>query len=191
MIQTDHFIWHKSKSAERRENMENKKRLRIIASMIVPVFIFAGCASIVSKSNWPVNIRSTPDQADVTVTDVKEGKEVFKGKTPTIVTLNSKGGYFKGKAYTVKVSKEGFDPQTIEIKSVLNGWFVGNIVFGGLIGILIVDPLTGAMWRLSPREVDFAFPPKTSELSSDERGVSIVFLQDVPEQLRDKMIRIR
>ena len=27
----------------------------------------------------------------------------------------------------------------------MNGWYIGNILFGGLIGFLIVDPLTGAM----------------------------------------------
>jgi hypothetical protein len=30
----------------------------------------------------------------------------------------------------------------------MDGWYIGNILFGGLIGILIVDPLTGAMWKL-------------------------------------------
>jgi len=34
-------------------------------------------------------------------------------------------------------------------------WYLaGNIVFGGIAGWLIVDPLTGAMWRLSPKEVN-------------------------------------
>jgi hypothetical protein len=30
---------------------------------------------------------------------------------------------------------------------------LGNIVFGGLIGLLIVDPATGAMWKLEETQV--------------------------------------
>lgn len=30
----------------------------------------------------------------------------------------------------------------------MDGWYVGNIIFGGLIGLLLVDPITGAMWKL-------------------------------------------
>ena len=114
----------------------------------------SGCASIVSKSNWPINVRSTPDQADVTITDARDGTKLFEGKTPTLVTLSSKGGYFRGKTYLVEISQKGLDTRTIQIKSYMNGWYVGNLVFGGLIGIFIVDPLTGAMWTLSPREID-------------------------------------
>ena len=35
----------------------------------------------------------------------------------------------------------------------LNGWYIGNVVFGGLIGLLIVDPETGAMWRLDENPI--------------------------------------
>jgi hypothetical protein len=30
----------------------------------------------------------------------------------------------------------------------MDGWYIGNILFGGVIGFLIVDPATGAMWKL-------------------------------------------
>ena len=30
----------------------------------------------------------------------------------------------------------------------MDGWYIGNIVFGGLIGWLVVDPASGAMWKL-------------------------------------------
>ena len=172
--------------------MKHKERgLRIVLYGVIGIFILTGCASIVSKSNWPVIIRSNPDQADITITDVKEGKDIFKGKTPTTVTLSSKGGYFKGKTYTVEASKEGFEKKTIQINSTLNGWYIGNLLFGGLIGLLIVDPLTGAMWTLDPKEMDINLPGKTSEGPSDHRTLSIVLLKDVPDGVRDKLIRIK
>jgi len=30
----------------------------------------------------------------------------------------------------------------------MSGWYWGNILIGGLIGMLVVDPLTGAMYKL-------------------------------------------
>jgi|APFre7841882630_1041343.scaffolds.fasta_scaffold101376_1 hypothetical protein len=170
---------------------EKAKNSRIIACMVMAIFILVGCASIVSKSNWPVAFKSTPDQADISITDVKDGKEIFKGITPTIVTLSSKGGYFKGKTYMVQISKEGFNTQKIEILSNINGWYFGNILLGGLIGMLIVDPLTGAMWTLEPKEINLTLQGKTSEVPSDQRILSIVLFKDVPDQLQDKLIKVK
>jgi hypothetical protein len=179
--------------------MDNKssflwKKLKIagffclLATMILA---FSGCASIVSHSDWPISIRSTPDQADVTVTDVKEGKKIFQGKTPTKVTLSSYGGFFSGKYYMVDISKQGFETKTVEITSPLNGWYVGNIIFGGLIGILIVDPLTGAMWTLSPKEIDVTLANKIAEVPTEQKDLSVVDIKNVPTHLQDKMIRIK
>jgi len=83
--------------------------MKMIGSLIViAVFMLSSCASIVSKSDWPVRIGSSPEGADVTITDIIEGKKVHTGKTPATVTLSAKGGYFKGKTYRVEVSKEGY-----------------------------------------------------------------------------------
>ena len=170
---------------------EKTKSSRIIVCVVTAIFILAGCASIVSKSNWPVAIRSTPDQADISIMDTKDGTEIFKGKTPVVVTLSSKGAYFKGKSYTVEISKEGFNTQIRPITSDVNGWYFGNILFGGLIGMLIVDPLTGAMWTLDPQTINVTLQSKTSEVPGDQRTLSIVLLKDVPDQLQDKLIRIK
>ena len=176
-----------TKSSHSWKNLKILGMFCLFASLIVGSL---SCASIVSKSNWPINVRSTPDQADVTITDAETGTKLFEGKTPTIVTLSSKGGYFKGRYYTVEISKEGFEKKTLEITSPLNGWYVGNLIFGGLIGILIVDPATGAMWTLSPKEINVTLANKIAEAPTDQRGLSVVDIKDVPNHLRDKMIRV-
>ena len=56
------------------------------------------CASIVSKSRYPVAISSVPVGANITITD-KHGKEVFSGVAPTAVTLKSGAGYFSKASY--------------------------------------------------------------------------------------------
>jgi len=146
---------------------EKNKSSRIIVCVVTAIFILTGCASIVSKSNWPVAIKSTPDQADISITDSKDGTEIFKGKTPAVVTLSSKWGYFKGKSYKTQISKQGFDTQIRPITFEVNGWYFGNILFGGLIGMLIVDPLTGAMRALDPATINATLQSKSSDIPCD------------------------
>jgi uncharacterized protein YceK len=81
--------------------------------LIIAVFMLSSCATIVSKSDWPVKITSTPNQANVTITDIATGRTVYTGKTPTTVTLYSKGGYLRGKTYRVEVKKEGYTPRLL------------------------------------------------------------------------------
>jgi hypothetical protein len=160
------------------------KRISLLLSVC---FFVTGCASIVSKSQYPVTIASNPDQAIITITD-DHGKQIFKGKTPTTLTLKAGEAYFHGCSYTINYEKEGYEPQTATLQKRLDGWYIGNILFGGLIGMLIVDPLTGAMWRLdSDVTVNLAEKTAKSEGGSD---IQVVIVDDVPKYLRSKMIRI-
>ncbi|MBU4002424.1 MAG: hypothetical protein KKB94_08915 [Proteobacteria bacterium] len=45
-----------------------KRKFCISISIIVAVAFMAGCASIVSKSEYPIVISSTPDSADISIT---------------------------------------------------------------------------------------------------------------------------
>ena len=47
-------------------------------------------------------------------------------------------------------SKEGYEEQSQTLQSSMDGWYWGNFLFGGLIGMLAVDPATGAMYKLPP-----------------------------------------
>lgn len=107
-----------------------------------------GCASIVSKSQYPVTINSNPSGATVTIKN-KRGAEVQKATTPTTVTLAASAGFFSPANYSFQFEKEGYFPGSSSLSASMDGWYtLGNIVFGGLIGWLIVDPATGAMWKL-------------------------------------------
>ena len=157
--------------------------------MCVTFLYSLGCASIISKSQYPVNINSNPDGAEITIAD-EAGNNVHTGNTPTSVTLKTKRGYFKGKDYTVTFKKAGYDSHSVVISRKTDGWYIwGNLLFGGLIGWIIVDPLTGAMWKLE-EEVSATLTPQTSSLNTEEQSFKIVSLEDVPENLRDKMIKI-
>lgn len=154
--------------------------------VFVAIALLSGCASIVSKSDYPITISSQPDGADISI-DNRAGETVYVGKTPSTVTLKAGAGYFKGENYTVTFKKDGYALHTAEIKRGVDGWYIaGNIVVGGLIGWLIVDPATGAMWTLENLHVDL----NPTQTSSVENKLQIVTLDDVPSHLRPKMKRI-
>ena len=114
-----------------------------------------------------VTINSNPSGATVTVVN-EAGQSVETATTPAVVRLERGNGYFKGQHYTVKFDLPGYYPSEMEINPTLNGWYFGNILFGGAIGIVIVDPLTGSMWTLSPRHVDWNLIPTSRKLSPDQ-----------------------
>jgi hypothetical protein len=75
------------------------------------------------------------------------------------VKLARSAGFFKGAAYTFHFEKTGYYAFDSHVDSNLDGWYVGNIFFGGLIGMVLVDPLTGDMYVPSSREVDCNLMP--------------------------------
>ncbi|MGQ0643867.1 MAG: hypothetical protein ACT4O3_00025 [Elusimicrobiota bacterium] len=132
----------------RRRTAESLAGLALVLNM-------AGCASVVGKSApQVVKIDSTPGEADVVVSDVDAQKEIFKGKTPALVSLEKKKGYFKGRNYSAAVSKPGYQSYVVPLRPRVNGWYaLGNLFvpYAGIAGWLAVDPLTGAMWSYRDR----------------------------------------
>jgi hypothetical protein len=178
--------------------------MRNIAKKIVFASFFgilAGCATIMGNESHIMPISSNPSDAVISITDEK-GMEIFKGATPTTVTLQkSDGSYFGKKTYTVKISKSGYETQFIPVTSSPSGYYVaGNILFGGLIGWLIVDPLNGKMYNLSPEAINSTKPQlyddhgrkvapakTTHNNTATNGGISIMLIEDVPADLRGKM----
>lgn len=161
--------------------MNLRKIVASITSAVLAVSLL-GCASIVDGGHKTVSIKSQPADAKVTVYD-KKGAQVIVSQTPAKLPLKRSGGYFSGAKYRIVVEKEGYKPTELEVKSTLNGWYFGNLVFGGLIGLLIVDPATGAMWTLSPRQVDKVLDLQTASVLQKEGGLVVMLRQDIPEQL--------
>lgn len=160
--------------------------------VLVCTLLVASCATIVGDKTQLIGISSNPSSAQITITDEK-GAVVFEGQTPTTVTLQkADGSYWGGKTYSVQIKKEGYEPQTIPVTSNVNGWYIGgNLIFGGLIGWFVVDPLTGAMYNLSPEQITASLGQKAAHNNTSKDGnIAIVLIEDVPASLRDKMVKI-
>lgn len=114
------------------------------------IFVLASCASIVSKSQYPVSIQGSEDTEFVVK---KHGMVVQQGQVPAVVKLKSGDGFFAKADYTVefKNRKENLKKQQ-RLEASLDYWYMGNLIIGGWFGLLLIDPLTGAMYKL-PKNV--------------------------------------
>jgi hypothetical protein len=152
----------------------------------------SGCATIVGHPTQMLPLSSTPSDATISIVD-EAGAEVFKGTTPTTVTLaKSTGHYWGKKSYTVTFTKDGFKSQSVPVTASANGWYIaGNLVFGGLIGYFVVDPLNGNMYTLSPEAVSATLGQQTAHNNAATDGSIVVMLvQDVPAALRGQLTRV-
>ena len=122
------------------------KKLLIIISCIIGI---SACATIMRENTQIIPIKANTEQVTIKILN-KSGEVVFEGKTPTTINLKtSTSGYFNPEKHTVIASKDGFKTQTTIIDWHVSGWYwAGNFLIGGLIGYLIVDPLTGDMYYL-------------------------------------------
>jgi hypothetical protein len=68
------------------------------------------------------------------------------GVTPTIAKLSRKDNHI------IRMELAGYQPFEATITRSVSGWVVGNLVFGGLIG-LAVDAISGGLYKLSPEQV--------------------------------------
>lgn len=166
----------------------SKKLLRVGGLAFLSVTLLSGCASIVSKSSYPVVVDSNPEGATVSIRNAA-GHTVHSGTTPMTVSLGAGAGYFRGSNYTVHFQKDGFSPATSQIQRNVDGWYFGNFIFGGLIGMIVVDPITGAMWRLS--DVHQELTPLQSSIGEGlQLELQFLTLDEVPENLRDRLVLI-
>lgn len=122
------------------------KRALLLCVMLALV-LSTGCASIVSSSRYPVMINSSPSGATVIIKN-KYGMGVQTVTTPATVILPASSGFFGRQRYLMSFEKEGYLPSATQLSAGLDAWYIGNLLFGGLLGMLIIDPATGAMWRL-------------------------------------------
>ncbi len=149
--------------------------LNYICILVLILTLTSGCATIVNSPNQDVPISSYPTGAKVIV----DGGESYT--TPTILKLKRK------QDHSLLFKKSGYDDLVFKITRSLSGAVAGNILVGGLIG-LGVDSISGAGYKLVPKEVMVTLSPKSNDspasvpaatnMSSTRAGV----VQNLPSQ---------
>jgi hypothetical protein len=136
------------------------KKLFLLLAIGVFASILTACATVMRENSQIIPLKANVEKVDIKITN-KAGDIVFEGQTPTTITLKTavSGGYFNPEKYTVTASKDGFKTHTTVIDWHVSGWYwAGNFVIGGLIGYLIIDPITGDMYYLD-EEVNLNMSP--------------------------------
>lgn len=163
-------------------------KFRNLFIALIVVALLSGCASIASKSKYDVTITSSPDQADVTITD-NSGIDIYNGKTPTTVDLSASAGFFSGAKYTVKFHKDGYQDTTMSLNAEVDGWYFGNLLIGGVLGMVIIDPATGAMWKLN-ETCNANLVTSSTTLITENGAVNVAYLSDVPAELQKNLVPV-
>jgi hypothetical protein len=143
-----------------------KKRSAVVC---VIALLTMNCGSIIHQTTQQVHLSSEPAGAAITVAcgDINNDPKLV---TPAVVTLHRKPSYCG-----IKLNKEGYAEKELKFGRQMSGWYLGNVVFGGIIG-LIVDAANGAMWqRTTPTnateekgEVKVQLEPATSSASNSQ-----------------------
>ena len=109
--------------------------------LLLSVLTLSSCATIISGSRQNVEIASEPSAAKVYI------NEIEIGTTPIQQNLK------RNQEYNLMLKLDGYATYETKLEKKFNAWYIGNIAFGGLIGI-IIDPITGAMYKLKPEEIN-------------------------------------
>lgn len=124
------------------------------------VLLSTGCATIMHGTSQDVGLSSTPTNAKVMV----DNHEL--GKTPTVVKLSRKDNHI------VRMELDGYQPFEATITRSTSGWVWGNLVFGGLIG-LVVDATSGGLYKLSPEQVAGQFAAQGARVMPAKDGLYV------------------
>ena len=118
----------------------SRRCLCVIAALVLAVSCTQGCATIIHGRTQSISISSDPPGARASVGGATAAT------TPAQVTLD------RNKSYTVTFEKEGYAPASAEIRKTVSPWIFGNILIGGIPGI-IVDLITGSASALTPETI--------------------------------------
>ena len=141
----------------------------ILSVLLLVMILSGGCATVMNGRTQSVIVESNPPEAVATI----ENQAV---KTPGTFQLKRKN------SYPVKVEKEGYEPATTTIQNEWSWWLLGNVVLGGIIG-LVVDFVTGSAYTLEPERVSVRLVPAKIVAKPSGKGeagaVPVVPVSDV------------
>ena len=125
-----------------------------VAVLLCISLSLSGCATIVSGRSQKIMVATDPSDANVTINNNTQ-------KSPATFNLNKSPG-----SYTIKIAKEGFKTEEVDLKSSLGGWIFCNAFFGliGIIGI-VTDLGSGSAYRFSPNKINKTLTPGNDPLT--------------------------
>ena len=113
----------------------------IVICILVIGLMLISCATIVTGTSHNVSIQSNPAGASVKINGFN------MGTTPTVLKLSS------SKEHPISIELDGYETYNTVITKSVSGWLIGNILIGGIPG-LIIDVITGGMYVLNTEQLN-------------------------------------
>jgi hypothetical protein len=123
-----------------------KTWFKVITILFCPLLLL-GCATIVSGRSQKVSVNTNPDEAIITINGMVQKSPCFFILDRTIPS------------YQVKIEKEGYKTVILTLEKGINGWVFGNIIFGGIIGV-VIDCVSGSVNSFNPAEISQNLVPE-------------------------------
>jgi hypothetical protein len=143
------------------------RRAALSAALGAFVASVSGCATLHNGTHESVRLNSDPPGAEAVI----DGTEHVT--TPAQVELE------RGKDHSIAFHKGGFEDADTSITSGESGWVWGNILIGGIPGI-IADEIDGAAKKLSTEDVETTLTPIAAEAPPSQGSAAAVFSSDQP-----------
>ncbi|MEA4868986.1 MAG: hypothetical protein VB097_10905 [Rikenellaceae bacterium] len=87
----------------------------------------------------------------------------------------------------MRFSSPGYDEKIVPITFKIDGWYFGNILIGGVLGMLIVDPATGAMWKIETELLDETL---NSSGASTDPEIRVVNINEIPDSWKARLVKV-
>ena len=112
-------------------------KYRTLAALGAATIALSGCATVIKGTTQSIVITTPPVSGAYCILSSAEGN--WPVTTPNVVTVDK-----SKEDILVKCAKAGYQEASASIPSDFQGWTLGNLVLGGIIGVG-VDAATGAM----------------------------------------------
>jgi hypothetical protein len=144
---------------------------KTLIALATATLMLPGCASIISGHTDDILVNTDPPGADCTL---KRGTDIVGHANPTPTTV-----IVTRQAADIDIScdKPGYQTASAVQEYGMNGWVFGNILFGGVIGVLI-DGFTGAQVGYDSEAMLTLAPKTPDEAPSAPQAVSTAVRPD-------------
>lgn len=126
--------------------------------IVITIGFFSSCASLKSTNVYSLSIESEPAGAQVIIRDKKDVK-VGQFISPDSIKVDAGRGFFVRERYSIDFVLDGYEDQTVPLPMKMDKWYLSNILFVNLLGLFIIDPITGAMWEPAFTQVIIKLEP--------------------------------
>ena len=122
----------------------------LVAVLLLMASSSVGCATIVTSDTVDVSLATSPPGAKAHVNG-----QSYSTTSPVSIPVR------RGKEPTIHIEKDGYEPQDIKLNREFGGWVWGNLLFGGVIG-LVIDLVTEHAYGIEPDEIHVSLHPVSS-----------------------------